>query len=76
MYKRVCLSWHVGTRDGLTSRLENDNLRNEYSSLFSDVPKDVPFARVALQTDADAINFWMGIAIPPLSQSDVSLLTC
>ena len=39
---------------------ENDNLRNEYEPLFHDVPKSVPFARIALQKDPDAINFWLG----------------
>ncbi|KKY27818.1 putative phospholipase a2 [Diplodia seriata] len=42
---------------------ENDNLRNEYSSLFADVPRDIPFARIALQqcsTGPDAVNFWLG----------------
>lgn len=39
---------------------ENDNLRNEYSDLFSDVPKDIAFARIALQKQPDAVNFWLG----------------
>ena len=39
---------------------ENDNLREEYKSLFVDVPKDIPFARIALQQEADAINMWIG----------------
>jgi jumonji domain-containing protein 7 len=42
------------------AQTQNDNLRNEYESLFSDVPKDIPFARVALEKDPDAINFWLG----------------
>ncbi|KAF2180961.1 Clavaminate synthase-like protein [Zopfia rhizophila CBS 207.26] len=42
------------------AQTQNDNLRNEYISLFADVPRDVPFARVALQTSPDAINFWLG----------------
>jgi jumonji domain-containing protein 7 len=40
--------------------VENDNLRNEYAPLFDDVPKSVPFARIALQREPDAINFWLG----------------
>lgn len=40
--------------------LENDNFRNEYLSLFSDAQKDIPFARIALQKDPDAINLWVG----------------
>ena len=40
--------------------LENDNLREEYNSLFVDVPKDIPFARIALEKEADAINMWLG----------------
>lgn len=42
--------------------IENDNLRNEYELLFSDVPKSIPFARIALQKDPEAINFWLGNA--------------
>jgi peptidyl-lysine (3S)-dioxygenase / protease len=42
------------------AQTQNDNLRNEYSGLYPDVPKDVPFARVALGQNADAINFWLG----------------
>jgi jumonji domain-containing protein 7 len=45
------------SNDGLA---ENDNLRNEYQALFEDVPKSVPFARIALERDPDAINFWLG----------------
>ncbi|KAE8866847.1 hypothetical protein PTNB73_04941 [Pyrenophora teres f. teres] len=39
---------------------QNDNLRHEYSTLFSDVPASIPWARIALGTDPDAINFWLG----------------
>lgn len=39
---------------------ENDNLRNEYLSLFKDVQKDIPFARIALEKEPDAINLWVG----------------
>ncbi|OCK85686.1 Clavaminate synthase-like protein [Lepidopterella palustris CBS 459.81] len=42
------------------AQTQNDNLRNEYIPLFSDLPKDVPFARIALQKSPDAINFWLG----------------
>ncbi|GME66030.1 Phospholipase [Neofusicoccum parvum] len=42
------------------AQTQNDNLRNEYESLFADVPKDIPFARIALQQSPDAINFWLG----------------
>ncbi|KAF2262945.1 Clavaminate synthase-like protein, partial [Lojkania enalia] len=42
------------------SQTQNDNLRNEYISLFSDVPRSIPFARIALEQDPDAINFWLG----------------
>ncbi|KAM0251037.1 hypothetical protein ACHAP5_001917 [Fusarium lateritium] len=40
--------------------LENDNLREEYISLFSDVQKDIPFARIALDKSPDAVNLWIG----------------
>ncbi|KAG9506170.1 hypothetical protein J7337_003151 [Fusarium musae] len=39
---------------------ENDNLREEYISLFSDVQKDIPFARIALDKCPDAVNLWIG----------------
>ncbi|KAF2014839.1 Clavaminate synthase-like protein [Aaosphaeria arxii CBS 175.79] len=42
------------------AQTQNDNLRNEYASLFDDVPKSIPFARVALEKEPDAINFWLG----------------
>lgn len=51
--------YHSLGRHSYTSLIpetENDNLRNEYSSLFSSVEKDIPFARIALQQDPDAIN--------------------
>lgn len=39
---------------------ENDNLRGEYSDLYNDVAKDIPWARIALGQDPDAINLWIG----------------
>jgi jumonji domain-containing protein 7 len=42
------------------AQTQNDNLRNEYNTLFADVPKSIPFARIALDKDPDAINFWLG----------------
>lgn len=42
------------------SGVENDNLREEYHTLFSDVPSDISWARIALEQSADAINFWLG----------------
>lgn len=42
------------------AQTQNDNLRNEYSTLFSDVPASIPWARIALDTEPDAINFWLG----------------
>ncbi|ESZ98395.1 hypothetical protein SBOR_1273 [Sclerotinia borealis F-4128] len=52
-----------GRKDGEEvhyAQTQNDNLRNEYSSIFSDVEKDISFARIALQQDPDAINLWIG----------------
>jgi jumonji domain-containing protein 7 len=40
--------------------VENDNLRHEYANVFQDVPKDIAFARIALESEADAINLWIG----------------
>ncbi len=42
------------------AQTQNDNLRNEYATLFADVPKSIPFARIALEKEPDAINFWLG----------------
>ena len=42
------------------AQTQNDNLRNEYETLFADVPKSIAFARIALEQDPDAINFWLG----------------
>ncbi|KAF2710098.1 Clavaminate synthase-like protein [Pleomassaria siparia CBS 279.74] len=39
---------------------QNDNLRSEYTALFSSVPPSIPFAHIALQKQPDAINFWLG----------------
>lgn len=39
---------------------QNDNLREEYAPLFDDVPDSIPFARIALQKEPDAVNFWLG----------------
>ena len=37
-------------------------MRHEYVALFSEVQRDIPFARIALQRDPDAINLWIGNA--------------
>ncbi|KAK3711966.1 hypothetical protein LTR37_009278 [Vermiconidia calcicola] len=42
------------------AQTQNDNLREEYQELFADVLKDIPFARIALEKEADAINMWIG----------------
>ncbi|KAK5117775.1 hypothetical protein LTR85_008750 [Meristemomyces frigidus] len=42
------------------AQTQNDNLRNEYETLYAGVPKDIPFARIALGAGADAINLWLG----------------
>ncbi|KAG9204236.1 hypothetical protein G6514_001309 [Epicoccum nigrum] len=42
------------------AQTQNDNLRDEYTSLFADVPPSIPFARVALDQPPDAVNFWLG----------------
>ncbi|KAK5167737.1 uncharacterized protein LTR77_007436 [Saxophila tyrrhenica] len=39
---------------------ENDNLREEYYSLLPDIPESIPFARLALEKEPDAINLWIG----------------
>ncbi|KXH28122.1 phospholipase A2 [Colletotrichum simmondsii] len=42
------------------AQTQNDNLRNEYLPLFTHVPPSIPFARIALDRDPDAINLWIG----------------
>jgi len=42
------------------AQTQNDNLRNEYQDLYPDVPKDIAFARIALEKQADAVNLWLG----------------
>ncbi|KAK7403938.1 hypothetical protein QQX98_010269 [Neonectria punicea] len=42
------------------AQTQNDNLRDEYITLFSDVQKDIPFARIALDKAPDAVNLWIG----------------
>lgn len=42
------------------AQTQNDNLRHEYSFLYSQVPPSIPFARIALQKSPDAINLWIG----------------
>ncbi|KXX79043.1 JmjC domain-containing protein 7 [Madurella mycetomatis] len=42
------------------AQTQNDNLRHEYRPLFAHVQRTVPFARIALARDPDAINLWIG----------------
>ncbi|KAF5017391.1 hypothetical protein F66182_10685 [Fusarium sp. NRRL 66182] len=42
------------------AQTQNDNLREEYIGLFSDVQRDIPFARIALDKEPDAVNLWIG----------------
>lgn len=44
------------------AQTQNDNLRDEYTSLFADVPPSIAFARVALEQPPEAVNFWLGSA--------------
>ena len=69
MPRRVCSlqSFPFHGRSDLLPTIENDNLRNEYSSLFEDVPSDIPFARIALRKDPEAVNFWLGNSLSTTS---------
>ncbi|KAH8164630.1 hypothetical protein CIB48_g3618 [Xylaria polymorpha] len=42
------------------AQTQNDNLRHEYITLFSQVEKRIAFASIALQLEPDAINMWIG----------------
>ncbi|KAI1351751.1 phospholipase A2 [Xylaria sp. FL0043] len=51
----------AGKRDEVRyAQTQNDNLRHEYITLFSQVEKSIAFARIALERDPDAINMWVG----------------
>lgn len=53
-------SGNAGHEEVRYAQTQNDNLRNEYSTLFSHVEKDVPWARIALHNEPEAINLWIG----------------
>lgn len=42
------------------AQTQDDNLRKEYSELYGDVEKDIPWARIALGRRPEAINLWLG----------------
>ncbi|KAK4238891.1 JmjC domain-containing protein 7 [Achaetomium macrosporum] len=42
------------------AQTQNDNLRHEYRPLFTHVPPSIPFARIALAREPEAINLWIG----------------
>ncbi|KAK1995398.1 phospholipase A2 [Colletotrichum falcatum] len=42
------------------AQTQNDNLRNEYLPISSQVPPSIPFARIALDREPDAVNLWIG----------------
>ncbi|KZZ89920.1 Transcription factor jumonji/aspartyl beta-hydroxylase [Moelleriella libera RCEF 2490] len=42
------------------AQTQNDNMRGEYDCLLPDAQNDIPFARIALQKHADAVNLWIG----------------
>ena len=50
-------------KDSKVTLIENDNLRNEYARLFEDVSDSLDFARIALQKNPDAVNFWLGMVV-------------
>jgi hypothetical protein len=49
---------------------ENDNLRDEYETLYADIPKSIPFARIALGKEPEATNFWLGKTLDSLIDQD------
>ncbi|KAE9372355.1 Clavaminate synthase-like protein [Stipitochalara longipes BDJ] len=53
-------SGHNAVSEVRYAQTQNDNLRNEYATLFSHVEKDIPWARIALQEEPEAINLWIG----------------
>jgi jumonji domain-containing protein 7 len=55
--QELAQTWHHST---YYLQTQNDNLRGEYATLFKDVPASMSWARIALENDPDAINFWLG----------------
>lgn len=53
-------TFHLQRLANVGALSENDNFRDEYSCLFPDAQKDIPFARIALQKAPDAVNLWIG----------------
>ncbi|KAH6845443.1 cupin-like domain-containing protein [Chaetomium sp. MPI-CAGE-AT-0009] len=44
------------------AQTQNDNLHHEYLPLLHHVPATIPWARIALSRDPDAVNLWVGNA--------------
>ncbi|KAJ5050462.1 uncharacterized protein L3040_002345 [Drepanopeziza brunnea f. sp. 'multigermtubi'] len=42
------------------AQTQNDNLPNEYALLSTHVPPSIPFSRIALNSQPDAVNLWIG----------------
>ncbi|PVH89972.1 Clavaminate synthase-like protein [Cadophora sp. DSE1049] len=42
------------------AQTQNDNLPSEYTLLSSHVPPSIPFSRIALSSQPDAVNLWIG----------------
>ncbi|KAL2075300.1 hypothetical protein VTL71DRAFT_243 [Oculimacula yallundae] len=42
------------------AQTQNDNLPSEYALLSTHVPSSIPFSRIALSSQPDAVNLWIG----------------
>ncbi|CAG8977715.1 hypothetical protein HYALB_00008742 [Hymenoscyphus albidus] len=42
------------------AQTQNNNLNSEYTPLSTHVPASIPFSRLALQNQPDAVNLWIG----------------
>lgn len=53
------------------AQTQNDNLRNEYTSVFSDVPESIPFARIAL----DKVSLPLPVSLPTTQPQSFSTMS-
>ncbi|KAK0124231.1 hypothetical protein ONS95_009206 [Cadophora gregata] len=51
---------HIPGGEVRYAQTQNDNLPSEYTLLSSFVPPSIPFSRIALSSQPDAVNLWIG----------------
>lgn len=60
------------------TREENDNMRGEYSRLYSDIAEDIPWATECLGAEPDAVNLWIGnsLSVTSLHKDNYENIYC